>query len=192
MSKKVAKKSTSKSTPKKSVKTKRNENDIIEIILEDHKPLKELIETLKDTDTELEKRMQAFDEFAQLLVNHAKSEEQTLYVEMKEEDELRTEAFEGDVEHMLADQLLEEAKRTDDEDLWSAKVKVLAELVEHHIEEEESELLPSYRKCFDLEERVSLGEEYLALRAKIAEMGNDDAQSEEVLEDEDADTHARH
>jgi len=42
---------------------------------------------------------------------------------------------------LFADQLVEENMRTDDEDLWSARVKVLAELVEHHIEQEPKNVL---------------------------------------------------
>lgn len=142
--------------------------DIVKLILEDHKPLKKLIKILKDSDKDLSTREKAFDEFASLLTIHAKSEEEIVYVHMKGEDELREEGFEGDVEHGLADQMVEEAKRTEDEDLWSARVKVLAELVEHHIEEEEDELLPDFKKHTELEERSEMGEQYLALKEKVA------------------------
>jgi hemerythrin-like domain-containing protein len=156
--------------------------DIIQLILEDHKPLKRLIKIMKDSDAELSERQDAFEEFAPLLVVHAKPEEQTLYVTMKEEDEMREEGFEGDVEHQLADQLLEEIKRTDDEDLWSARVKVLAELVEHHIEEEEDEMLPDFKKEIEISERVELGQEYLRLKAKYEDMGGKDTVRESNAE----------
>lgn len=144
-------------------------SDIIDLILEDHVALKKLIKVLKDTDTDIGERYAAFGEFAPLLTLHAKPEEQTLYVDMKKDEEMRTEGFEGDVEHALADQLLQEAQATtDDEDLWSAKVKVLAELVEHHIEEEEEEMLPDYRKNSEKETRLELGEQYIQLKEQIA------------------------
>jgi hypothetical protein len=168
--------------------------DIIDLILEDHKPLKKLIKIMKDSDKhDLGERQDAFEEFAPLLVTHAKPEEQTMYVFMKDDEELREEGFEGDVEHGLADQMIEEIKRTDDEDLWSARVKVLAELVEHHIEEEEDELLPDFKKHSEKEERISMGQEYLQMKQDLEAQGGKDAPDEESVEmDEEDEIHANH
>ena len=157
--------------------------DIVSLILKDHKPLKKLIKIMKDVDENLSKRKEAFAEFAPLLVAHAKSEEKILYVFMKKEAELRRDGLEGDVEHGLADQLVEEAKRTDDEDWWSARVKVLAELVEHHIEEEEDTILPDFKKKCKISERKELGGYYLNVKAKIESRGSDDAPPERRLRD---------
>lgn len=143
--------------------------DIINLILKDHAPLKRLIKIMKNADKEFSERHAAFEEFYPLLIAHAKSEEQVLYTHLKNEEELRTEALEGDVEHELADQMVEEALGSNDEDLWSAKVKVLAELVEHHIEEEEDELLPDFKKASDKELREELGQDYLAVKENINE-----------------------
>ncbi len=141
-------------------------NDVVELILRDHKPLKKLIKILKNAEGTFAKKRPAFAEFAELLMAHAKPEEQSLYVHMKEGTELRSEGFEGDTEHAIADQLVEEIKElTNDRDEWMAKVKVLAELVEHHIEEEEEDMLPDVRKEFGAEERAQIGKEYLRLRA---------------------------
>ena len=184
--KKPVKKTAAKANDKKNTKNaKTNKEDIIELILQDHKALKKLIKVMKNSDNDLNERQAAFEEFAPLLVIHAKPEEQTMYVFMKDDEELREEGFEGDVEHGLADQLLEEIKRTDDEDLWGARVKVLAELVEHHIEEEEEELLPDFRKHSDIEERVQMGAKFMELKNKLIEQGGKDTVDEGVEYDED-------
>jgi hypothetical protein len=178
------KKKTSIRSAKKNAK-KAKEHGIIELILQDHKPLKKLIKVMK-SEADRDEKEQAFEEFAFLLVAHAKPEEQALYSFMKGNDELRQDAFEGDVEHILADQMIEEIKRTDDEDVWMAKVKVLAELVEHHIKEEEEELLPDFRKESEAEERMELGERYLQLKekleAQLESQGGEDAPSEDRTE----------
>lgn len=145
------------------------DHDIVALILEDHVPLKKLIHIMKDSEATISARKAAFQQFAPLLVRHAKPEEESLYVFMKHDKELREEGLEGDVEHGLADQLIEEAKRTDDKELFAARVKVLAELVEHHIEEEEEEMLPDFKKNTDIQERISLGEKYLKLRSAVRE-----------------------
>jgi hemerythrin superfamily protein len=154
--------------------------DVIDLILDDHRPLQKLIATLK-SEAEFENKFIAFQEFAPLLNLHAKPEEQTVYVRMKADEDTREEGFEGDVEHGLADQMVEEIKRTTDEDLFMAKVKVLAELVEHHIEEEEEELLPKFRKSTSLDERAQLAKAFMKAKEKLGEMDGEDAPSEEML-----------
>lgn len=143
--------------------------DIVDLIVEDHKPLRRLIKILKNSEeTSLEERLQAFDEFAELLTVHAVAEELVLYKYMKESEDLRVDAFEGDVEHTLADQMVSDCKNSkDDDDLWSAKAKVLAELVEHHVNEEEQQLFPDLKKFINSEERSKLGSRYLETKEDI-------------------------
>ncbi len=147
-----------------------NKPDIVELILQDHKPIKELLQVLKGSDVEFAEKRSTFEEFMPMLKNHAEPEQETLYVRMKDENELREDAFEGDVEHALAAQLMEElTPEPEDEDVWMAKVKVLAELVEHHIEEEEDEMLKQVRKAIDADTRYVIGQDYLNMRADYLE-----------------------
>lgn len=157
-----------KSNVKKMPKKKAEASEITALILEDHKPLKKLLKVLKDDEESLAKRKKAYAQFAPALTIHAKSEEQALYTKMKGEEELRVEGFEGDTEHHIADSLVHEIAGIEDEDEWTAKVKVLAELVEHHIEEEESEMLKDVKKEISLEERREIGREYLELKEQVA------------------------
>ena len=164
------------------VKKNETDFDILNMIIEDHKPLKQLIKVLKDDENDLHERKAAFKEFAVLLVTHAKPEEQTLYVAMKKHEDLRASGFEGEVEHGIADQLIEEIKRTkNDDDLWSARVKVLAEIVEHHIEEEEEEMIPDFRKNSEIKERISLGQSFLNLKTKLLEKSGEDSPNEMTM-----------
>ncbi len=149
------------------------EGDILDLILEDHKPLKLLIKVLKDSEKySIEERRDAFEDFAPLLAIHSKPEETSLYLYMKEYDELKVEGYEGEVEHGLAEQLINEILETENEDLWSARVKVLAEMVEHHIEEEEEVMFPDIRKNSELEERAKLGTLYMQLKTQFDAEGD--------------------
>lgn len=162
--KKSSRKVADRLSAKKSMKSKSVQNDILEIIKQDHKPLKALLNILKDSETEFTDKKPAFEEFAPLLLSHAEPEQESLYAHMKDEDELRTESFEGETEHAIASQLIEEINQTSEEDEWMAKVKVLAEMVEHHILEEEQELFKDIKKELDSETRIALGKEYIRLR----------------------------
>lgn len=172
---------TQQESKQSSVINQMRNTDVIELILEDHKPLKKLIKVMKG-DGELEEKFLAFEEFAPLLVMHSKPEEESVYVYMKDHEDSREEGFEGDVEHGLADQLVEEIKRTKDEDLWMARVKVLAELVEHHIEEEEDELLPKFKENSSPEDRLELSGQFIELKKVLAEQNGEDSPSEMSLE----------
>ncbi len=159
-----------KQSTRRATKTSSKE-DIIQLILADHKPLKKLIKIMKDVDNKsLNERRTAFSEFAPLLMAHANPEEFALYAELKTNSEdMRLEGTEGELEHGLADQLIEETKSTQDATLWSARAKILAEMVEHHIEEEEGEMLPEFKKKSVLEVRIELGKKYLERQKQLQE-----------------------
>lgn len=163
MKKKRAVKKTARKTS-----AKKNSGDIIQIILKDHEPLKKWIKILKSPDKKISEKRPIYESFALSLLGHAKPEEESLYVHMKEESAgLRAEGFEGVTEHALAEQMITDINQTHDQDEWMAKVKVLAELIDHHIEEEEDEMFKQIKKEFDLERRVSIGEEYLKLKKEF-------------------------
>lgn len=160
------------------------DENIISIIKEDHEPLKELIKIMKDSEAEFDERKQAFMEFAPLLVTHAKAEEKALYEFMKTQPELKMFAFEGDTEHMMADQLCEEIERVELEDEISAKIKVLAEAVEHHIKEEENSVFPEVKKKVSDAKLVALTKIYVDTQAEIISEGQDDSPREAELTDD--------
>lgn len=163
-----------KAKKKKTAKTAKvrkvaDRNDITELMIEHHKPLKKLIKVMKKSESGMAKLKDAFQSFAPLLEGHAKPEERALYGFMeRDSSDLRVEGFEGHTEHHIADELVHQIKNTRDEDEWKARVKVLAELVEHHIEEEEEEMIPDLRKELELETRIEIGEEYMRLRERFA------------------------
>ncbi len=140
-------------------------DDVIDLILEDHKPLKKLLETLKDDSLERSEREASLEEFVPLLLQHAKAEQESLYVKMKGYEHLRMRAFAGETEHALAEELVQKLNATPDDDEWKAKLKVLAESVEHHIKVEEDEILPEVEREMDQMARKSIGDDYQALKS---------------------------
>jgi hemerythrin-like domain-containing protein len=125
----------------------------LELLKKDHKEVKKLLEELEGEDAGREQR-NIFNEIDQKLRLHEHLEETLLYPELKKHEESKEEAIEGFVEHHTANAvLLDLAKQKAGSPEFSARAKVLKELIEHHIEEEEGEL-------FDKAEEV-LGEERL-------------------------------
>lgn len=167
------KKKTSTNTSK-IVKSKAttNSGDIVDLILHDHKPLKELILLLKDGEIAMSKKRPAYAEFEKLLSSHATAEEGSLYIHMENNDYFRANGLEGEAEHAIAEQLMMEISQIkNDGDHWMAKVKVLAELVDHHVKEEEQEMLKDIRKNVTLDTRIEIGKEYSQLLSELRDEG---------------------
>lgn len=90
---------------------------------------------------------------------HMTIEEEIFYPAVRgESDEISDTVYEGVEEHHVAKVLVEElAGMKPEGDEWKAKVKVLMEAVEHHADEEESDMFPPVRSKTTAEQRESLG-----------------------------------
>jgi len=97
---------------------------------------------------------------AQDLVIHTTIEEEIFYTATHDlSEEIGETIDEGLQEHHVADVLVEEMKPLQAGDPeWVAKMTVLIESVEHHIDEEEAELFPSVRSATDADFRENLGQ----------------------------------
>ena len=118
---------------------------VIEMLKEDHEKVKGLFEEFESADGK-EQADIAATVIMELEV-HADLEEKLIYPAIREhidEDEKMNEALE---EHHLVHVLIKELKKLKPKDaVFQAKFKVLGELVKHHIEEEEGEMLPTAQK----------------------------------------------
>jgi len=142
----------------------------LDLIKQDHKRLKKLLEsTLEAKESEREARM---DHLRTELVAHERMEEEVLYPRLRDERKTRDSILEGYEEHHVADVILDELLDVPPEtDLWKAKVKVLKENVEHHMDEEEDELFKKARAVLDKSELESLGERMERLKRSAEDAG---------------------
>lgn len=159
---------------KKSASTKRGAGpDILGRLREDHKAVKGLLEQLENTTEKAAgKRVRLLEKIAKELQAHTTAEEETFYrsfrraAEDQEDEEMYYEANE---EHHVVDLVLPEILATDPTSpKFGAKAKVLKELVEHHIKEEEREMFKSAREMFEKEQLRDMGDRfYMRKRALL-------------------------
>ena len=124
--------STGKPSPSKNGAPK----DAIELLMADHRTVEGLFETFEATDDKGKKQKIAQQICLELMV-HSTIEEEIFYPAIKEvvEDDLYNEAFvEHDGAKMMIAEILEGSA---DDDFYDAKVKVLSEMIKHHVKEEE-------------------------------------------------------
>lgn len=130
----------------------------IELLKQQHREVEELFEKFEsagDGATKTKEKLCA--EISQKLAMHAEIEEKIFYPESKQEntEEILRESVEEhlSMKRVLADLLESEAA----DEQFDAKMKVLQEQVEHHVEEEEKELFPKVRKACSKEELEDMG-----------------------------------
>jgi hemerythrin superfamily protein len=141
--------------------------DAVELLKQDHQKVKQLLTEAKETEDRKEQR-QLFKEIKNELDTHARIEESIFYPAVAGHEELKETILESIEEHKQVKTLLREMSRLGStSEKFKAKLKVLADNVEHHAEEEEEQVLfPKVRKLMNSSQLEELGEELEAAKHK--------------------------
>lgn len=147
--------------------------DAITLLKADHDKAKKLLAALEDTTNRAEKtRTELLGQIAAEIEAHVAIEEEIFYPAFKqageksEDDKMYFEAVE---EHRAAGELvLPDLLKTDvTSDQFGGRAKVLKELIEHHIEDEEKEMFPRARKLLDAAALAELGQRMQARKQEL-------------------------
>jgi hemerythrin-like domain-containing protein len=143
----------------------------IDMLEADHREVEDLFEEYESAENATEKRA-VFEELADKLAVHAAIEEKHFYPAAKGKgtEDLLLEAAE---EHLSAKRLIADLLALDaSDDTFDAKVKVLQEQIEHHVEEEEGELFPKVKKLLGKQALDTLEQEMTATREELIAAGD--------------------
>ena len=147
----------------------------ITMLKSDHAKVKRLLRELNaTTDRAVKERERLVDEIERELKTHAQIEEEVFYPAFKAATE-KTDAedmfYEAAEEHHLVDILLLALVHANPKSHeFEAKAKVLQDLIEHHVKEEEGEMFPKARQVFDDEQLRELGDLMTARKETIQAM----------------------
>lgn len=147
-----------------------NKFNIVDVLLMDHKYLKDCIKYLKDDDEDKRVKLKHGKTFLDALHKHSEAEKKAVYAPCLKVKDLKMDILEGQVEHGIADAKVKmlipklTGLRTLSDEL-EVELKVLAELVEHHIKEEEEEMFPKMRKDLDKTILNEMGFQFMKLRS---------------------------
>jgi iron-sulfur cluster repair protein YtfE (RIC family) len=127
--------------------------DLYQLLKQDHQKAKRLFEQLSDTsDRAVKSRERLFTQLKQELELHTEVEEQHFYPALRDQEETRDLVEEALEEHSAVKEMLEELDSADKEDDgWVEQLAELQENVEHHIQEEETQLFPRAQKVLKKE-----------------------------------------
>lgn len=128
------------------------------LLKEDHQKVADLLDQILDTTERAEKtRKELFSEVKESLETHSQIEEAILYPMMENVEETRAYALEAEEEHAQVKTLLEELDSEDETtEEWTAKITVMKENIQHHVQEEENEIFPTVKAAFSEEQLEEL------------------------------------
>ena len=152
------------------VRNEADDMDILDKLKDEHDAVKELLGKLVDSEKATE-RTSLLKQIKAALVPHVRAEEKVVYdaILARKDKEAKIDGNEGYFEHAHADMALKKLGtiKPASSPEFTAGAKVLKELVEHHIKEEESNVWRDVRKAFDSDERIAMNRRFEAAKKKV-------------------------
>lgn len=143
----------------------------IDMLEAQHREVEKLFERLEKEKSK-DRKEALFAELADKLAVHAAIEEKHFYPAMNDE-KTKDDLLEAAEEHLAVKRLLADMLDLDaDDEVFEAKLTVLKEQVEHHVEEEEGELFAQAKKLLDAEMLDALEQEMTATQDELLEEGD--------------------
>jgi len=138
---------------------------IYDVLKDDHKKVSELFKQI------LEKRQPSAATFAQIKMEldaHMAGEEKHFYPAIKQGSDMAFLVDEASVEHNTAKTLIGEVGALSETDeMWLPKVKVLCDIISHHVEEEEKELFKGAKKVLTKEDEKRIAQLFLDEKVRM-------------------------
>jgi hemerythrin-like domain-containing protein len=138
--------------------------DVIERIEHDHREVEGLFAAFKSSP-----QKQTALEICDELDKHTRAEDEAVYPVFAEElSDEKSKVKEASDEHKEARQLIGQIRNTKDEGHLSELMTQLEQAIQHHVHEEESEMLPKARRELPTDELDELGERFEEAKERAA------------------------
>jgi hemerythrin superfamily protein len=155
-------------------------SDVVDLIMSDHREVERMFDIMSKQP---ESRVLYFPVLSALLIAHSRAEETQVYPVARDEAGETEEVAHSQEEHAEAEHLLEKMTAMDPTSReFDKALQDLVAAVTHHVEEEESTVLPGLRQGLSEQRRSELADAFAATRA--AHLGDrpGDATKDELLQ----------
>jgi len=153
--------------------------NVVDLIKADHREVESLFERMKSDPSQ---RPMLVPIVSALLVAHSRAEEAEVYPVARDEAGIAEDVAHSQEEHAEAEEVLERLKRLDhDSAEFATTLDELIEAITHHVEEEESTVLPGMARTLSAERLQELGEAFVTARAEHMGDRPGEATKEELL-----------
>lgn len=138
-------------------------NELFKQLTQEHQQVKQIISKMLKAPPD--SRESLFEELKINLLPHMEGEEKALYPVLTKKQDAHQPALEALEEHHVAKTVITEIRNTEpNSDTWLAKCKVLSDLLNHHIQEEEEEIFELTRKTISEQVAGEIFNNYLSQR----------------------------
>jgi hypothetical protein len=163
---------------------------VVELIMNDHREVERLFERMKADPSQ---RPMLVPVVTTLLVAHSRAEEAEVYPVARDEAGIADDVAHSQEEHAEAEELLEKLKGLDHEsEEFHSTLDDLIEAVTHHVEEEESTVLPGMRDNLSDDRLQELADAFVAARAEhMGDRPGEATKAELLMQAENADLSGR-
>ncbi|RNL80204.1 hemerythrin domain-containing protein [Nocardioides marmorisolisilvae] len=154
-------------------------SDVVDLIMSDHREVERLFDVLKNDPST---RALNLPVLTALLTAHSRAEEAEVYPAAAEAGGAE-DVEHGQKEHLEADQLLARLAETDpDAPEFESRLQDLVDAISHHVEEEETTVLPAMRERMSQDELRDLAERFSQVRANLLGEQPDDITREQLVQ----------
>lgn len=138
--------------------------DVVDLIVSDHREVERLFEIL---EKQPDQRGLTMPVLSALLIAHSRAEEAEVYPVARDQAGAGDKVAHSQEEHTQAEKLLEQLQAVDPAgSQFSTLLDELIRSVKHHVEEEESSVLPAIREQLDESRRRELAHAFVQSRAE--------------------------
>ena len=137
---------------------------VITLLLKDHKAMRVLIKKIKSHRATSAQIKANFLLLKKLVRSHVKSEEFSLLNRINENPKFEDHANESKEEHHIHESVLKGIAQLSSPGRKITQMKIFCELLEDHIDEEEEDLFPKFKKHAALRTRKKMGQLFLKKR----------------------------
>ena len=139
--------------------------DPFKLLKSDHEKVSELFERIEAASGKAKSSI--FKQIQNELEIHTHVEEAIFYPALRNAEETREITLEAYEEHRVVKDLLAELAAGKPSDQWDAKLTVLKENVEHHVDEEENDMFGKAKDVLSTEQAEALGDRMAAEKKKL-------------------------
>jgi hemerythrin-like domain-containing protein len=144
--------------------------DIINELVSDHWLMRDLLKELRDKNVRTNRKHLLLKRLGLWMKAHARGEEKTINQYGKLHRATQVLAYEDTEEHSTAELIFRKLQHTrSNPQLWAARLHLLCELLEHHLDEEEEEYFPILRENLSAEQSEKMAKRYRALTEDLDE-----------------------
>lgn len=142
---------------------------VIDYLLFDHQYLKRCVEVLIDDKAPKKTKLTISKGFLEAVLKHSVAEKKAVYSKLEGNTELHFIILQAEIEHGIVDQKVKSlrnrlARVRILKDEAEAELKVLGDLLKHHLMEEESEMFPKMQEAIDEASLLEMGAHFMKLR----------------------------